>query len=417
MNFRLKPIVLGLLCAQAPVPLLAQDGRGIQAGPLRVIPTLGVTLGRDSNVTRATNNEISSFVTIISPGIRFERGDQGRGFYFSYEGEFTRYEDSSRDNADHHRLGAGFNAAPTSRFRASGNILYERGQDARGEAARQGPFIDFQNRDPDEYASTTAMLGLEYGAPGARAGLGGEVGMRDLQYRNNRDYTVFRDHGENYFSANFRYRLAPKTEATLRGLWTQVDFDRLRPFSGTGGALNFDSDETSYFVGLSFDATAKTAGRIEVGRMEKEFDDPRIADFRGTTWVVGLQFRPRTYSVIDLSTTRVTDESNDLVGGPFSAESGFVLRRDWTLAWTHGWTDRWQTTVDFGQANEAYRSRRDSGLTTRDDDIRFWGVATDYRFRPWLSFGAGYKSYTKDSNRPLFDYERRVFLLSVEGTL
>jgi hypothetical protein len=214
----------------------------------------------------------------------------------------------------------------------------------------------------------------------------------------------------------FRYRIASKTSATISVRQTDVDFDRERQL--TTGNVNFDSTERELLLGLLFDATAKTSGRIEAGRIEKDFDSSLLDDFSGFGWRVGVQFRPRTYSSIDISTSRRTDEADDVLNRSVIGNlNSFILRRDITAAWTHNWTDRFQTGVDVVFGTDEYRSALDEGRGNRDDDFSGFGVSADYTFRPWLSVGASYRRYDRDSNIAIFDYDRNFFLLSFEGTL
>lgn len=414
-----------LLCSAILVVLTtasahAQDGRGVRMGPFRAVPTLGLTVSHDNNVLRSSRNEVDSILTVLSPGIQLERGDESRGVLFGYEGEFGRYEDVSSEDYRKHRAYMQFRAAPSARVRFNGLAGYSRGQDTRGEAgAQQGQFVDL-GRAPDRFGRVDARVGVEYGAEGARGLLAGNVTYSDLKYRNNRDFTQFRDAQEVGMDAMLGWRLAPKTRVTLGVARRDVEFARLRElrnvFLGGLTQISFDSTETDIQVGLLFDATAKTSGRLAFGRIEKDFDDPRLSDFSGTGWEAGISFSPVSYSTLDLSASRRTDES-DLVGSGTSFENSFILSTDYTLAWSHGWTDRLKSSMDVGFGKGSYRSALDADRQLRDDSFRFYGLGMDYQFRSWLQFGAGFKHYERQSSDALFDYDRNVLTVSLEGTL
>lgn len=382
---------------------------GIQVGPMRVLPTLGVSIGQDDNVLRSANNEISSFLTVVSPGIKIETGDSVRRFVFSYEGEIGRYskDEANGSDFDDHLLAASVDLNPTDRLRIKGGAGYARGHDNRGEGAQQGQFIA---AEVDEYRRTNADVTVAYGAPGARGLLEFSAGTTDLAYRNNRQYTRFRDRSDTYVGLLGGWRVGGRTSAIGSVTSTDISFDEtpaLRP--------SRDSTELEYMVGVNYDATGKTSGRALVGRIEKDFDDPRVADFSGIGWTVGAQFRPRTYSVFDLTTSRRTDESDSLIN--VLDGSSFALTRDVTLAWTHSWTDRFQTALDIGIGTSDYRAVADDGLTLRKDDFTAVGASASYNFRDWLRVGAGLKSYQRDSTDAQFEFDQNVFLLSFEGTL
>ena len=396
----------------------AQDGTGVQAGPFRVKPTLGVTVGSDSNVAQSSVNEVSSFYTRVSPGIRFDSGNEARSLSLAYELDAGRYSDSEQDDYNDQRLSAGVKVSPSVRTRLNLDAGLERGHDRRGTNSRQGTQIDFQNRDADKWDRRSLDAGFDYGAPGARGALGLQTGIANLDYINNEDYSRFGDRDLKYVSARFGWRVAPKTQLFASARNSSIDYDQDRVLGNR--ILRLDSDERLYLVGVQFDATAKTSGSIGVGQVRKDFDDPSIRSYSGTAWDVGLQFRPRSYSVIDLSTARATQEAVNFLGG-FS-DTEFLINRSFTLAWTHGWTDRFNTGLDVGRENLSYQA---ASREIRNDALNFWGISADYKLRDWFSIGAGYKSYRRNGdvqNAPLgvgniFDYDRDEVNVSFEASL
>jgi hypothetical protein len=402
-----KPWSLALLVGLGGVAVAAEQG--VQVGPMRVLPTLGVSLQRDSNVLRRAEQEVSSFVTVVSPGLKVEGGSGASRFVFSYEGEYGRYEKKNIPDSDYtdHRLTASVELTPTDRVRVSAKASYNRGHDRRGEGAQQGQFI---SDELDEFRNTGGDVSLSYGAPGARGLLEFTAGTSDLSYRTNRRYTQFRDRSDQRFDATFGWRVGGRTSLLASVAQRNIDFDRTPV-----GGINLDSSERDLMIGVNFEATGMTSGRALFGRVKKDFDDPTLDDYSGFGWTVGLQFQPRSYSVFDLSTQLSAEESDDIlnqVGG-----TSFSVRRMTTLAWTHGWTERLKTGVDVGIGRIDYRAVADSGNSVRQDDLRAYGVSARYQFREWLSVGASYRSYRRDSNVALGDYDQDVVLLSFEGTL
>jgi polysaccharide biosynthesis protein VpsM len=205
-------------------------------------------------------------------------------------------------------------------------------------------------------------------------------------------FTESRDRDDASFAGAFFWRLAPKTSALLRAEYGTFDYD----------VATLDGTEKHLFVGIELDATARTSGRILFGRASKSFDDPSREDFSGTSWRASVTWKPRSYSIFDLSTGRDTDETN--------GDGDYILREDLTLGWAHNWTERFRTTVDAGVAQEEHRP------SLRSDDVRYLGLSADYLFRPWLRFGASVKRYDRDSNIAELDYLRNVWLLSAEFT-
>lgn len=391
----------------------AADGTGVQAGPFRVKPTIGLTFGHESNVGLSGVNEVSSFVTRISPGIRLDAGTEQRSISLTYEIESARYADSKVDNYTDHAVAIGAKLSPSARTRFDGEAHYELGHDRRGQNSRQGQFAEL-NVDPDEWASKGGSVGFGYGAPGARAGFNAGVGVDDLSYRNNESFTRDADRSETFAKAEFLYRIGPNTRAFISARQNDIEYDRAR--TRLTRSFRLDSIERLYSLGMEFDASAKTTGRFAVQKIRKDFDDSSLDEFSGTGYEVGLKFSPRSYSSFDLSASRRTDEAiNFIPTSTFAAaNTQFILAQDVTLAWTHGWSDRLQTSIDVGQSKQDFQA---DGRSLRDDRVNFFGVSTGYQMRPWLNIGAGYKTNDRKSNDRQFEYDNDEFLVSFEASL
>jgi polysaccharide biosynthesis protein VpsM len=370
----------------------AAAGDGFKVGPLRVMPTAGLTFAHDSNVALTSEDEVDSFLTLFSPGVRVEAGSEFNRFTAGYQMEIGRYDSSSLDNFNDHTFNLEWAWNPLVRHALVVDASWARRHDERGTASREGD-LALLPLDPDEFDQNGFGGRYRFGAPGARGRLELEARWNDIEYRNNRQYTVFRDRAEQLLAAGFYWRLAPKTSAVVRVDHVQQDYD----------TATLDSTERHYLVGVEFDATARTSGSILVGRGQKRFDDPAREDFSGTSWRAGVKYKLRSYSVLELTTGRDTDETNGF--------GDFILRRDTTLAWLHQWSDRFSSQADIGFAHDEHRP------SLRTDDSAYYGLSGQYRVAPWLQLGAGYRVSERDSDISELNYNRNQLMLSVEASL
>lgn len=374
-------------------------GNGFDLGPLRVLPTAGLSIGYDTNVALTSDNEIDSIVTRLSPGVRVQSGDARSRFTGTASADLGWYDSSSQDDYVDYGISGEWLYNPVVRHAFTVDGGWRRGHDARGTAAREGD-LALLPLNPDEYDASNIGGRYRFGAPGARGRLELEARQSFVTYKNNRQYTRFRDRDDLLVGGAFYWRLAPKTSALIRLDQLEADYDD----------ATLDNTERHQYVGVEFDATAKTTGTIMVGQVQKDFDDPLRDDFSGFSWRAGLSYKPRTYSVIELSTGRETDETNGY--------GDFILRQDIALAWSHQWSERWSTQFDIGTANEDYRG---VGLLPerqgRDDESTYYGVAGQYQISPWLRFGAGFKAYDRNSDIPELNYQRETLLFSLEASL
>jgi polysaccharide biosynthesis protein VpsM len=374
------------------ISALAAAGDGFRVGPLRVMPTAGLTLAHDSNVALTSDNEVSSFLTQFSPGVRVEAGSEFNRVAATYQMEFGRYDSSSRDNYEDQSLNLEWSWNPLVRHALVADASWARGHDERGTASREGD-LALLPLDPDEFDTQGLGARYRFGAPGARGRLEFEARSTDIEYRNNRQYTVFRDRNDKLLAGGFYWRVAPKTSALVRVDQVTTDYD----------VSTLDSTERHYFIGLELDATARTSGTVMVGRAEKDFDDPARQDYSGASWRAGVKYKLRSYSIFELTTGRDTDETNGY--------GDFILRRDTTLAWMHQWSERFSSQLDVGVAHDEHRP------SLRTDDSSYYGVSGQYRMSPWLRLGAGYRASDRDSDISELNYNRNQLMLSIEASL
>ena len=76
------------------------SNQGFAAAGLRIIPTLGLSLGHDDNITAAVQDEISSSFYIIAPAVRLQLPLDHSLLALTAAYDVTRYPDSSVDNRD-----------------------------------------------------------------------------------------------------------------------------------------------------------------------------------------------------------------------------------------------------------------------------------------------------------------------------
>jgi hypothetical protein len=377
---------------QSELPDLMQ---GFTVGQLVFTPTIGLSLGYDQNVTLAndTNNKVESWYLVVSPGIRMELPSDRSSLAVSYEIDAGYYEGSSVDDYIDHTLRAEYFFDPTTRTDLGLFAEYSRGHERRGEGTRAGD-TGLIPVEPDEYDYFAFGGHWSYGAVGSRGKIELRAGIADFDFENNLSQAIDRDRDEFFWGGIFYWRIAPKTSALFEYRWRDIDY--------ADTDVSFDSEEERFLIGLTWDASARTTGTLKYGWLEKTFDAPDRAPYDGTTWEVGIDWRPRSYSVFSLKATRETDETDGF--------GDFVLREDISLDWHHNWNSQFGTTLGLGFGSDDHRP------DVREDDFFYIGVSGRYQFRPWLQLGGGLKYHERESNDAEFDYDGLEYLISIELT-
>jgi hypothetical protein len=374
-----------------------ESAAGFTAGGFQIIPTIGLSIGYDDNVTSSSRDEISSTFYMISPAIRAEMPTDHSVFSLIAGLDIVRYQDSTIDNRDYWYIRGEWAWDISTRQNLNLFGQYSEGSDRRGEGRRQGD-VGLIPLEPDQWNRWDLGGEWDYGAVGARGRLTLRAGLSDLTYTNNRgneDFAGTRalDRDSQFIGGTFYVRVAPKSSLFVDYLYTDINYEL-----ETGS----DSVEQSWMAGVTWDASARTSGRVSYGKLTKEFDDPDRHDYSGPTWRASISWRPRTYSVFTLSGVRNTQEPD--------GNGDYVLRQDIALSWVHDWATRFGTSVDVGFGQDEYRP------TDRVDDLFYWGVAARYTFNAHFRFGASINSYDRNSEIEEFDYTRTVYMLSLEAT-
>jgi hypothetical protein len=364
-----------------------------------LIPRLGLAGFYDDNLLRAENDEIETFGFAVAPGLTWQFGDAIRRFTADWLLEAGFHEDSSTDDYVDNRVRALFDYQPTDRFRADIRGEYKDSRDARGTGRALGELGPEGVQDePDEWHAFGVEGNIGYGAPTARGRIELTGGHITKEYDNNRAFTYRRDRDDTYGAGRFYWRVGGRTTLVLEGRVTDYSYD-----TPPIGQSSLDSVVWRALVGATWEATGKTTGFAKVGYMDKNFDASDRDDDDAVTWEVGVEWRPREYSIFTLSTARDYGETNG---------TGDAIRRDdVTLTWMHAWRERLTTTAELSYTAETFDP------TTRDDDVFYAGFRVDYAMRRWLTLGASWRYDDRDSNVDPFDYTRNVFLITANITL
>ncbi len=383
-------ISIGLLLPSiASAELL--DGQGIDVGDgARLSPSFTLKPFHNDNLTSAASGEIESFGTVAESNLVYEKESNTKRMFADYLISAAAHESSSADDYVDQRFGLGFELFPSSRYYLGIQGEFFDTHDPRGSGAAEGTGAVQAN--PDEWHHVKLESNFAYGADTAKGRAELDVGYIAKDYDNNRATTAVRDREDTYGSARFYYRVMPKTSLVLEGRVLEVNYD-----TQAATTTSIDSTTSRILAGVTWESTYKTTGTAQVGYIQKNFDTPARADGDDITWELGIEWRPRSYSTVSLSTARDFQETN--------GTGNFTKNDSVTASWVHDWLPRLSTLVIFTYAENSF----DQAITPRSDDLMTAGVSVNYDIRRWLALGAGYTYDERDSTVSTFDYETNKF--------
>jgi hypothetical protein len=369
----------------------ASGPASVQLGetPFFFSPYLGVAGGHDSNLFFSDINKKGSDLFIGTVGFEVDARSSNSVFQVNAQLQDGRYTSSKEDSYIDSNVDTRLDYAIDRRNFVRAGIQYIRGHDPRGSTDR--PF----GENPDKYREGDPYFNYAFGAPGARGRI--EVYYSDMfkRYINNREFTFASDRDQQEYGGAFYVRVMPRTYGLIEAREDNIRYKMPGPSTS--------ADETRLYLGVSWEATAATTGTIKFGRLKRDFIADDLQDFSGNTWEGLVSWAPRTYSKFDFYTARQTNESTGL--------GNFILTSIGGMTWTHDWASYIRTSVDLRYQRDAYQG------FDRTDKTWLAGLKAGYKFRRWLTLGAEYDYWKRDSSLDIYDYTRNLFLITATASM
>lgn len=179
------------------------------------------------------------------------------------------------------------------------------------------------------------------------------------------------------------------------------------------GGLPFRYDEQQPGLNISYAFTAITRMQVRVAHVERDYTDPRLGDYSGSTWNLLVHWAPRTKLYFDVKgwheLTAYTDAETDY----FVSDGGSI---------TPTWEVTSKLTLDAAFSYEKQDYVGSSVVLIpveagREDKVTSTQLNLEYAPRDFLSFALGYRWIERDSNRDLRGYDNSVVSAQVKFTL
>lgn len=369
-------------------PALGMASVQLGDGPLYAAPFVSLAVGRDDNLLQSPSNELDSGFAIYTAGVKLDARSERSVFQLSYVANIGQYNSSKEDDYVDQTLRGTYDYAFSPRSFLRVGYDYLRAHDPRGSTDRG------LSNQVDEYKLSSPALTYSYGAPDAQGRFEAYGSYSDRQYLNNRETTIGSDRTTKEYGAAFYWRVMPKTSLLIEGRQTELDYKL--------STSKQDGTETRYYIGATWDATASTSGTVKIGTVEKKFDCcfPSATD---SSWEGIVTWLPRTYSKLDIYSSRQPTEATGL--------GSFIITETTGILWTHNWN-----SVVWSEIGARYTRDKYQGFD-RNDETKSVGLKLGYKFRRWLTLGAEYQYFTRDSNLPQYEYDRNLYMLTATGSL
>ncbi|MGY4534477.1 hypothetical protein ACVW0Y_003617 [Pseudomonas sp. TE3786] len=369
-----------------PASAWALEPQSVDVFGLQFTPTLEVKESYDDNFRELEHQEESSWITGIKPKFELLAEDRNSAYRLIYEANSEIYhDDSDASNTDHKvTLESIMEFTASQRLKLQGQ--YSKTEDT-GDTAVAG--------ENDKYHASSIGGVYTLGSDSAANRMDFGATYEELRYDNSGDINADEERDTTALNAVWYHRLGGSTESLVE--LRHADYDYVMHDSPR------NSKNDAVLVGGTWDATAKTTGKVRVGYEKKDFEDSSRDDLNSPMWEVGVDWSPRTYSKVSLTTRRAFDEGDD--------GSDAIKNTSTNLAWSHGWTERVTSRVFYEFAKRDYEGQN------RSDDLSSAGLTLTYKTRRWLDIALGYTYKDNDSNAIDESYTRNVYMISLTGSL
>jgi hypothetical protein len=380
----------------------AQEKASMPVGTFELTPLLDVSVFKDSNVTRASDNKIDSWVTVLNPQLQLGKKIGENSLSVGISATKGIYHSSHSDNYDDYQIFANGDVEFDRGNRLSGSIVHLSGHDARGTSysVGAGDLLD----GPDKFTSNTLNATYSYGALTANANVDVDMRLSDIDYDD--DVLVsnpnrLRNRKENSLGSTFYYSISPKTDLLLEGNYLITDYS-----GSIENIASLDSKTNYLLAGAKWETTAATSGFAKIGYQKRDFDEASRSGFSGIKWDVGVAWSPIERAIFEFSTVSDTRETN--------GQGNYIRRKDYVVDWRHEWLERFDTVATISYSVDNY----EGDTVPRNDKTKEFKVAADYRFRRWLTLVTAVSYFDRNSDSALaFDYNRSLVSFTAKISL
>ncbi len=375
--------VIFLLCFFAQTSL-ASNNSGFQ-------PKIDIQLQREDNVRRAPKqSKQSDSILILKMDLPLRWNFGKHKLDLTYKSEYAEYADQKVLNYNDHQLSSRLLLDHSYRL----NTEYELGYIREHDMPDDNNIVANRADKPSQWKEKYVQANLLYGTSSSP----GEV-ITQLKYRQ-RDYTnnkqKFLNSNRTSLSGTFHYRITPKTRIPFELNIINYDYQNSTPIT------NPSSTEYRYLTGISWDATVKSDGILQLGFLEKKYDNSRYNDISIFVLRLDAAWRPNTFTKLVFGVVRDVTESLQI------SSSAYIQNYLHTSV-SHIITPR--TTLFFGTRYTI--SETDDFIAVKNTGFNAQFKAR-HSLRRWLYVGISYRHIGRDSDINNLDFKTNIFMFEIQ---
>ena len=386
MDFTRVILLSSTLFFSAAASANFEPGSYITDGGIELKPSLSIGLGYDDNLYYQPQNEKSSEFFRVIPKLQTRLDDGVNQYTLDLGIDSGYYSLDSADNFLDYNVKLSSHNEFSSKQRLDLSVALDGKTEPRGTGLSEGTGALIS--EPVEYIDSTLSGTYEYGAKSSAARIAFGARFYDKRYKNFRSISQFRDLEKTRFSITGFYNTQAGTDVFIELNSENIEYDQLRT-----GTTDRDSSDYRAMLGMQWQASALTSGKIKLGYQKKDFDSSLRENFTGLSWLAGLTWKPLSYSKIELVTSQAAEDP--------LVEGDYVQATLYGIKWSHEWQKRLHTHLSFNHVKDKYIG------VTRNEQTNTIHASLDYKSSMGV-FSLYYELNNKNSSRPIYKYDKGV---------
>ena len=384
MKSRKLWILFFLMC----LPEQAMAAGNLHYGALEIHPYVLLKETYSDNIFATPTNTESDWMTTITPGIKLLLPFRMHQFALEYNAVINRYKDFASENTTDHNASAKADFKLGSFFGLKLSDAYSKGHEPRDSS---------QTGIIEKYETNAASISGSYQLAGRS-----KVQLDYTRTTWNFTTSTFRSRDEDLVAAYLFYRFLPKTSAFVEYDYNKVGYDEQ-----TNG---LDNKANSLFLGLAWDITANTKGKVKVGYNQKDYSAPGVSGI--STWgtSIDIDHAFSDYTSMKVVGQRVINEAG-LLGTSYFVTTGAFAEV------THKLTYKISGVARASYGVDDFSNAIAPDTTVRRDRTMLGGVGLKYQFRDWLEFTLDYNYRDRNSNIDFYDVTVNTYSLAINFAL
>ncbi len=382
------------------------DAKSLKLAGGKFTPRLYADLQYTDNLLDTPNNEVSSWISHIVPSFELKHQKNKDQYLLQYQLTNVLNFASSDDNYTNHQLNAVANIDLQTRHRLQFKGGYGFLNEERGDGYSIGN--GFRLQEPTRYDVFDASAIYSYGAQNAQANIDVKLSFEDIRWDDFKlvdepstvedlNQNAERDYLNSRLASTFYYQTGAYTKATFTAGVDEFDYT-----NENHELPSLDSNGSFAFLGVEWQGTALTSGFFRLGYEYKHYDASQRDSISGLRWQVGVIWEPLTYSTVNFSTYRSTEETK--------GQGSYIENTTLELSWSHRWLERFSTEFAIAFEDDEY------GETKRKDDNSGISATLNYHMQRNLELAFTIVRTERSSNFDSVEYVGNSFELAVNAS-